>query len=327
VAEDAAATGSTLALMTKAGERLRDTSKWLIGTFGAVATVLVAGSQLSGMGKLEGARLSAAIVGLLVALLGLGVATWIAVDIMLPEELSLKTLVEAEGAGAASRGTIASRYPQLLFGYGPTLTALQDAYNAALGKRRESLEANWAIPPTATDDEATAAKNRVEAIGQAVQAVLAVGAYESLHKKWQDRRLPLFLVAALVAGGIATFAFASNPPSTQTAGGTAVSLAGATLSQANLSGQDLANVDLSKASLTGADLRGSDMSQTNLSNADLTGADLRGVDLTDANLTNANLTQASLSHAKLAGVTWNNTTCPDGTLSDEDPGGTCAGHT
>ena len=54
--------------------------------------------------------------------------------------------------------------------------------------------------------------------------------------------------------------------------------------------------------------------------ANLTGANLKG-----ANLTGANLTRATLTGANLSGVTWSNTTCPDGTNSNNN-GGTCLGH-
>jgi hypothetical protein len=56
----------------------------------------------------------------------------------------------------------------------------------------------------------------------------------------------------------------------------------------------------------------------NLQNCDLIGLSLYGINLTGANLTGANLTGAVLT-----GVTWSNTTCPDGTNSDDD--GTCIG--
>jgi uncharacterized protein YjbI with pentapeptide repeats len=60
-----------------------------------------------------------------------------------------------------------------------------------------------------------------------------------------------------------------------------------------------------------------------LSYANLQDANLHGADLTGANLTGADLTGANLHGADLTGVIWSNTTCPDGTNSNND-GGTCA---
>jgi len=44
--------------------------------------------------------------------------------------------------------------------------------------------------------------------------------------------------------------------------------------------------------------------------------------LAGANLTGADLTGAKLQGATLTGAVWSNTTCPDGTNSNDD-GGTC----
>ena len=102
----------------------------------------------------------------------------------------------------------------------------------------------------------------------------------------------------------------------------------------NLSGQDLderdlGRVDLSNTDLAGADLSNMNMSESilldvNLSNADLTGANLEnailvnfmGGSLEDADLTDANLAGA-FGFFDLSAAILSNTTCPDGTNSDE----------
>ena len=76
--------------------------------------------------------------------------------------------------------------------------------------------------------------------------------------------------------------------------------------------RDLAGAYLVNADLTSANLAGGYLSYTNLSSADLRYADLSFADLSNAYLTGADLT----------GVGWYNTTCPDGTNSD-DNGDTC----
>ena len=102
----------------------------------------------------------------------------------------------------------------------------------------------------------------------------------------------------------------------------------------NLSGQDLderdlGRVDLSNTNLASADLSNMNMSESilldvNLSNADLTGANLEnailvnfmGGSLEDADLTDANLAGA-FGFFDLSAATLSNTTCPDGSNSDE----------
>jgi len=102
----------------------------------------------------------------------------------------------------------------------------------------------------------------------------------------------------------------------------------------NLSGQDLDERDLSRVDLSNTDLAGADLSNmnmsesilldVNLSNADLTGANLEnailvnfmGGSLADADFTNANLAGA-FGFFDLSASILSNTTCPDGTNSDE----------
>ena len=120
---------------------------------------------------------------------------------------------------------------------------------------------------------------------------------------------------------------------------------GANLSAAGMRGIDL-SVDLSgaKADLSGIDLRGANLRYANLSGAILYDADLSpksavgyyggteeyltdltGANLSDADLTGADLTGADLTGADLTGsygldtIIWDNTTCPDGSNSN-DPG-------
>ena len=86
-----------------------------------------------------------------------------------------------------------------------------------------------------------------------------------------------------------------------------ISLGNANLRFAELAGADLSYADLNYANLNGADLRVADLSYTNMNNADLRYADLNGADLNGAWLND---------------IVWFDTTCPDGTNSDNN-GNTC----
>ena len=128
-------------------------------------------------------------------------------------------------------------------------------------------------------------------------------------------------------------------------------LVDADLSRANLTGVDLDSANLTGANLTDAGLDGASLSSAILTGADLSGvssgaitgtpwalpahwmvvdgylvgpsadlanADLNGADLANADLDGADLDSASLTAADLTGVTWVDTTCPDGTNSEND---------
>ena len=84
-------------------------------------------------------------------------------------------------------------------------------------------------------------------------------------------------------------------------------------------------LNLKNANLSGCYLPGANLSGATATNANMAGAYLAGANLSSANLSQANLRGALLTHADLTGATWNRTTCPDGTDSNND-GGTCLGH-
>ena len=127
-----------------------------------------------------------------------------------------------------------------------------------------------------------------------------------------------------------------------------VNLTGANLTDANLTSADVNGVNLNGADLTNAVLTGVQSGSVtgtpaalptnwqlvngyllgpgaNLTNAVLTGANLANADLANANFTGANLNTAIAGGANFTSAIWANTTCPDGTNSNND-GGTCANH-
>jgi len=118
---------------------------------------------------------------------------------------------------------------------------------------------------------------------------------------------------------------------------------------ADFTGADLRAADITWGGFSGATFRRADLRDARLHSiyadfrdrrTDFRHADLRRADLTDASLAGANFDDArlagadfssarlgfsSFAGADLRGVTWSNTTCPDGTNSDAN-GGTCLGH-
>jgi Pentapeptide repeats (8 copies) len=110
--------------------------------------------------------------------------------------------------------------------------------------------------------------------------------------------------------------------SAQLGGAAPANLSGANLSSANLSGASCSNVNLSHADLTGANLSGAYLKFANLSSAVLVNAMLDKSFLYYTNFSGANLKGATLTAATIEGVVWKDTTCPDGSNSDEN-GGAC----
>lgn len=83
-----------------------------------------------------------------------------------------------------------------------------------------------------------------------------------------------------------------------------------------LSGADLSGADLSGVDLSGVDLSGADFFETNLRAANLAGANLKGAKLYRVKLHEANLKDAKVSVDQLLDSNLNNTTLPNGEVSD-----------
>ncbi len=266
-----------------ANQRIRDTAKWLIASAAGVGAALIAGSQLSSIGRLDvgwptstaTARLWVAGVGAMLGLAAVVFAIAAAVRVLLPVQVLISDLAENWDDPAAELRPVVEflkRRPKFLQGTtGP----------GDLISRRSGMVAQLGKP--GADSRL---RERIEAMDRRIEAVEDIAGHEALKVSF-ERCLRRLLVAALAAAiGVIAFAWAANPPArTVTA-------------------------DLRNARLAGAFLRDSDLRNAKLDGADLTRADLTGADLTGASLIK---------------VVWSRTTCPDGTVSD-DNGDTCQGH-
>ncbi len=104
-------------------------------------------------------------------------------------------------------------------------------------------------------------------------------------------------------------------------------ISGTVFDDSNLEGLDLKEAVARGASFRGVDLANSWLTESDLAGADLTGANLLEVAMGSTDFTDADLTSATMKdndyHSVPADAIYDNTTCPDGTNSD-DNGGTCA---
>ena len=86
--------GGTGPPLAAAAERIRDSAKWLLGSFAAVGAILVAGLQLTGVGELEDGRLRWALGGLAVAVVGVVIAIGAAGAVVTKTFVTLKWLAQ-----------------------------------------------------------------------------------------------------------------------------------------------------------------------------------------------------------------------------------------
>jgi hypothetical protein len=291
---------------------LRDTAKWLLASLGAVGAILVAGSQLSSIGKLdvghpwdgeETYRFAAALIGLTIALVAVGVSIKRVVDLLVPQDATLGDLKDQLANSKSSVAQLFAREPAYLEPYGSVaeLERSQDELQQERTTRTESLKSlkedleaqtkakqNTQAKKKEIEDAETALNDTRARLGQVyrdAEALAGIGAYLTVKDKFKIMVKDLVVAAAAVAVGTTLFAWAANP-------------------------EETATPKLSGAKLTGAVI--------------LDGS-LEGVDLTEAVLKNADLSGTSLKGAAVDGVTWTGTRCPDGHKVKDDQE-TCSGH-
>ncbi|MGB2568003.1 pentapeptide repeat-containing protein [Micromonospora citrea] len=276
--------------LEKANDRIRDTAKWLVASAAAVGAALLAGSQLSSIGRLqpawpdsvEHARLWVAAAGAIAGLGAVVYAVWTAVQILLPKLVLVGELAaEWERPGRAAAPVVARfrANPKYLQGFATPQQVIDARERLIAEQRRAPAEGE---PPV----DRAAVRVRLADLDERITAIEDIATHEALRAQFQHTLRRLLFATGLTAAGIVAFAWAANPPARTPA------------------------ADLRHARLIGAYLRDADLRDAKLDHADLTGADLTGADLTGASI---------------RGVVWRDTTCPDGTNSDASDG-TCAGH-
>jgi len=277
-----------------ANQRIRDAAKWLIASAAAVGAALIAGSQLSSIGRLDpGPRLWIAAAGALVGLTAVVWAIWTAVGVLLPVLVLIADLAAGwEKPPRALRPVVRflHQYPKFLQGVGSPAALITRRDKLVEGLREAvAAKASAGDDPEAlweSEEELAKARAGLADVDQRITAVEDIANHEALKARFHACLRRLLAATVLAALGIVAFAWAANPP------------------------PRTVTADLRNAGLVNAFLR----------DADLRGARLDGADLTGADLTGATLTGASISRA-----IWRNTTCPDGTNSDANRM-TCAGH-
>lgn len=192
-----------------AADRIRQTAKWLTVSLATLGGVLIAGSQLSDIGKLQpsSSRFAVAIVGggvaAAAAVIILALAIWVAITPL----VSLKQLTTKPPAGLGNT----LQDPQFLGGKS-TVKDLDTAYTAAL----EARNAAFAMLKLQYNDQnsvaAAAADAEFVSLSDTVNSLISAVAYMRLAYRWRRAGAALLACGVLAAAGIGAFAWAANPP-------------------------------------------------------------------------------------------------------------------
>lgn len=278
-----------------ANDMIRSAAKWVVAAGAGVGAALIAGSQLSSIGKLdvcapttlECARLPLSFLGAMVALVAVIYIVWRSVRILMPVVVPIDELAR-EWGNCPVRADVAffKANPSVLGEDSPA--ALLAARDAAW-QEWEKAEAALAATPNSVKvkEQVAQTKAAYASLDDSILTVTSLAQHLVLTSMFGRLMRDVLAATVVSALAIVTFAWAANPPTPPPP-------------SATLRGVDLAGADLRDADLSGADLR-------------------------EADFTNANLSGATLKDTKVKDAIWNGTTCPDGTKS-ADHDDTCVGH-
>jgi hypothetical protein len=289
-------------------QETRAAAKWLMAAFAAVGAILVGGIGLNALGSLDGERLTVAIVGAIVAGLGVIVAVSLTTDVLTPDPVTIAGLARLASSADPSPDELRlleyiESDPSLLQGIidrdalkpdQQLLVEANLAYGAAVDDRFRTADEYWRTAAQLGADDPTTktarqvadiASNKASTMHDTVKRLERIATGQQTVIAFRSIRAVLAVVAVFIALGIGAFAAASNPPDPATA----------------------------------------DLGGANLTDVDLSGASLRGADLSDMSLRDTNFEGTNLDDANIEDTKWTNVTCPDGTNS-HNAGDTCEGH-
>lgn len=222
--------------------RLRATATWVAGALGAVATIMLAGTQLSNIGQLspetEPGRLALAAGGIAVGVAAVLRAIYLLSSAQMPVESHLEVLDQAakNPESQLARAAEANKYftrgrpdlAHLLQDLRKARTLFDESRVAFTVAEDKVLDASAEELETAIESQERAAKRvaimetRLDDLLKGVRALNELGAYLGVKAKL-ERVLPEVLAMSIIAAGcFVIFAWAANPPAS-TASSDAVS--------------------------------------------------------------------------------------------------------
>jgi hypothetical protein len=242
-----------------ANNRIRDAAKWLIGSSAAVGAVLIAGSQLSNIGRLDpGPRLALAIGAVVVGLIAVVYTIWKTVSLLPPVTVTITDLSAAwdkPDRRLKPAVDFFRSHPKYLQGYESP---------AELEEERSEFVSALSDPLRPLNEDEVKQLNRAIADRDGrVDAIQQIAQHKVLEGRFKATLGQLLVATGFVAAGIITFAWASNPKP--------VPPASANLTDARLTNANLRDADLSHAKLDHVDFTNSDLTGAHLGGASIFG--------------------------------------------------------
>jgi hypothetical protein len=194
---------------------VRTTAKWLIAAFAAIGGSLIAGSQLSDLGKLtdDTGRLLLALLGATVGLAGAAFAIYFTAKVLLPTQVLLGEVIKDEGKTAIGKAVAAD--PGLLEGHGSSIKETHEKYVASLA----AYEAAWKAYSDETDatkkaplaTELSEAEGERNTLAETLNHIRKLALFTAVKDAFSSAAPFIIGGAAAAAAGIVLFAYAAHP--------------------------------------------------------------------------------------------------------------------
>lgn len=206
----------SIALANASVSHIRETAKWVVAAFAALAVAMMAGTQLSSIGELETTdfmmenRWGFAFGAGALALLAIGVVVWSALQVLLADPIDLAA-VKAQEANFLSRGGKGPEPEDVLFVKNSGMLDAGQSVSQFVGKDDEIRKAFAQVKPDDVQQQQQLADSLV-LHQQNLRVLKALLRYESVRRAAQSSKW--WMLGAGLVGGLAigVFTWAANPP-------------------------------------------------------------------------------------------------------------------
>lgn len=202
--------------LNASSDRLRETAKWLVATFGAIAGALIVGLQLSDIGKLEGADRAAATFAAFAALVAVILIVAVATVVLARPRVPLCELSSNGGKKYKRLREALDRNRSLRSGH-ESISKFVDEVETQWTKQATS----WAVKNDAgasaeqvasAEREYQETKKVLPELNMLVERLMAYARAEDLRLVFEQARNAIIALAVVVAAGGVVFAFVNDAP-------------------------------------------------------------------------------------------------------------------
>jgi hypothetical protein len=198
--------------IASASNQIQVTAKWIIAAFAGVGAALIAGLQLTGLGKLDFVEFLIAVAGLALALAAVLVAIWAVSKVLTPPEILLDELPEFVGdltrkdvtllkGQAADLGTLLTRFK-----------VMEEASRLRWEAVERKRNAGKVAAAEVAEKEAEAKDEQYESLEDAVAFLRHLALNQKVRKAFRDMWPWLVGTVIAVAIGVVDIAYLTNQP-------------------------------------------------------------------------------------------------------------------